>query len=185
MVDEVTRMLNAMESGDPGQERALLEVIYAELRSMAAGKMAGERTDHTLQATALVNEAYLRLAGGGQDWKNRSHFFGAASEAMRRILVESARRRLRDKRGAGERPEPLDESQHMVADSDQRILRVNEALDELEEQDLERARIVKLRYFVGLENREIADLLGVNERTVRRHWEQAKLWLYQAIKGQD
>lgn len=172
-----------MEEGESDQAPVLLEVIYTELRAMAAAKMASERSGHTLQATALVNEAYLRLLGNDQGWKSRGHFFGAASEAMRRILVESARRRMTAKRGAGEKPAPLDEARHEIAGPDQRLLLVHETIDELEAEDPAKARIVKLRYFVGLGNEEIAELLGVNERTVRRHWEEAKLWLYRAIMG--
>lgn len=181
-MEDVTRVLNAMSVGDQSGSDELLASIYAELRRMAAGKMAGERSGHTLQATALVNEAYLRLAGGAGDWANRRHFFGAASEAMRRILVENARRRAADKR-AGVKTD-LNEEIHELP-QDEKLLQVHEVLDELEAEDPLKARIVKLRFFVGLGHDEIAALLDVNEKTVRRHWELARVWLFRAIRGQD
>ena len=181
-MDDITRILNSLGKGDTAAESELLEIIYAELHAMAAGKMVRERPGHTLQATALVNEAYLRLAGSGQDWQNRRHFFGAASEAMRRILVEAARKRSRDKRGGGQEAEPLDEEHHQLPARDERLLLIHEVLGGLEAEDPGKAQIVKLRYFVGLTHTEIGELLGINERTVRRHWDAAKIWLYRAIK---
>jgi RNA polymerase sigma factor (TIGR02999 family) len=178
---DLTRVLNAMAAGDQSGSEELLSSIYNELRRMAAGKMAGERSGHTLQATALVNEAYLRLAGGAGDWANRRHFFGAASEAMRRILVENARRRATDKRAGGRDATALDEEIHDLP-QDEKLLQVHEVLDELEAEDPLKARIVKLRFFVGLGHDEIAALLEVNEKTVRRHWELARVWLFRAIK---
>lgn len=182
-MNDVTRVLNAMAAGDVTGSGELLAVIYEELRRMAAVKMAGERSDHTLQPTALVNEAYLRLAGGDPDWKNRRHFFGAASEAMRRILVESARARAAEKRGGGMAATALDENLHgLPTDPDDKLIQVNEVLDELEAEDPLKAKIVKLRVFAGLGHDEIAALLDLNEKTVRRHWEAAKVWLYRAIR---
>ncbi|WP_367871123.1 ECF-type sigma factor [Luteolibacter sp. Populi] len=178
-MEDLTRVLNAMASGDESGSEQLMASIYAELRRMAAGKMAGERSDHTLQPTALVNEAYLRLAGGAGDWASRRHFFGAASEAMRRILVENARRRAAQKR-AGDRT-LLDEEVHDLP-QDEKLLQVHEVLDELEAQDPLKAKIVKMRFFVGLGHEEIAALLELNEKTVRRHWELARVWLFRAVR---
>jgi RNA polymerase sigma factor (TIGR02999 family) len=185
-MNEVTRVLNAMALGDDSGSAGLLDSIYGELRKMAAGKMAGERSGHTLQATALVHEAYLRLAGGEGNWASRGHFFGAASEAMRRILVENARRRAAAKRGGGQAATALDENLHgLPVPADDRLIQVHEVLDELEAEDPLKARIVKLRFFVGLGHDEIAALLGLNEKTVRRHWELAKVWLYRAIRDES
>jgi RNA polymerase sigma factor (TIGR02999 family) len=167
-----------LESGmDAGQELHLS--LYQELRRMAAAKMATEKPQ-TLQATALVHEAWLKL--GEQRFENRAHFFGAAAEAMRRILVERARRRARLKRGGDRERADYDESQIVSPLKDDKLLLVHEVLDELEAQDPVKARIVKLRYFAGLENAEIGALLGVNEKTVRRHWQVAKVMLFQLIK---
>lgn len=183
-MNDVTRVLNAMSAGDDTGATELLASIYEELRRMAAVKMAAERPGHTLQATALVNEAYLRLAGGDPNWENRRHFFGAASEAMRRILIENARRRAAEKRGGGQSPTALDEELHGVpASEDDKLIEVHEVIDALEAEDPLKAKIVKLRFFTGLGHDEIAALLGLNEKTVRRHWELAKVWLYRAIRG--
>jgi RNA polymerase sigma factor (TIGR02999 family) len=182
-MNEITRVLNALALGDDAGSAGLLASIYAELRKMAAGRMAGERPDHTLQATALVHEAYLRLVGSEGTWENRRHFFGAASEAMRRILVENARRRAAAKHGGGNAMTALDEQVHgLPVPADDKLLQVHEVLDELAAEDPLKARIVKLRFFVGLGHDEIAALLELNEKTVRRHWEQAKVWLYRAIR---
>ncbi|WP_193210543.1 ECF-type sigma factor [Luteolibacter marinus] len=181
-MDDITRVLNAMAAGDPAGSAELLEVVYRELRGMAAAKMAGERPDHTLQPTALVHEAYLRLAGNRGDWQSRLHFYGAASEAMRRILVDHARQRAARKRGGGAAVTALDDK-IAAPDPDEKLLRVHEVLDELAHRDPLKADIVKLRIFAGLGHDEIAALLDLNEKTVRRHWEAAKIWLYQAIRG--
>ena len=198
-MNDVTRVLNAMASGDDSGSETLLSSIYDELRRMAAGKMAGERSGHTLQATALVHEAWLRLANNGdgndnnnatnagnepdREWQNRRHFFGSASEAMRRILVENARRRAAEKRGSGITPTALDEEHHgITTGDDDKLLQVHEVLDALEAEDPLKAKIVKLRFFAGLNHDEIAALLDLNEKTIRRHWELAKVWLYRAIR---
>jgi len=181
-MNDVTRVLNAMAAGDESASATLLESIYDELRHMAAGKMAGERSGHTLEATALVHEAWLRLAGGEPNWENRRHFFGAASEAMRRILVENARRRAAEKRGGGLAATALNEELHGEASEDDKLLQVHEVLDELDAEDPLKAKIVKLRFFAGLGHDEIAALLDLNEKTVRRHWELAKVWLYRTIR---
>jgi RNA polymerase sigma factor (TIGR02999 family) len=143
--------------------------------------MAHERSDHTLQATALVNEAYLRLFGNSQPWKNRRHFYGASSEAMRRILIESARRKQAEKRGSGRPDTEFHDSVHGPPDADEKLMEIHEVLDELEAEDPQKAQIVKLRCFVGLTIPEIAKLLEIGERTVGRHWELARVWLYEAI----
>jgi len=146
--------------------------------------MRREPADQTLQPTALVHEAWLRLGGDEQaDWKNRAHFLGAAAEAMRRILVENARRKLRLKRGGGDERVALQESSIEAPGVDERVLQVHDALETLAAEDPHKAEIVKLRFFVGLDHNEIAALLGVNEKTVRRHWEVAKVRLFQAIKA--
>jgi len=158
---------------------ALLETLYDELRELAAAKMAREKPQ-TLQATALVHEAWLKL--GGQQFENRAHFFGAAAEAMRRILVERARRRGRLKRGGDAERAEYFESQIAAPLRDEKLLMVHEVLDELAARDPFKAEIVKLRYFAGLENAEIGALLGVNEKTVRRHWQVAKVLLLQLME---
>ena len=178
MSTEVTQLLNAMESGDSTAAEELLPAIYDELRQMAAAKMAREKPQ-TLQATALVHEAWLKL--GEQRFENRAHFFGAAAEAMRRILVESARRRNRIKRGGEMERSEFVESQIVSPLKDDKLLQVHEALDELATQEPVKAEIVKLRYFAGLQNMEIGSLLGVSEKTVRRHWQVAKIMLVQII----
>ena len=182
-MSEITRILTAVQQGDPGAAAQLMPLVYDELRQIAAAKMAYEAAGQTLQPTALVHEAWLRLGGDAQPhWQNRGHFFSAAAEAMRRILVENARRKLRLKRGGGQERVELD-STIQAPIEDGKVLEVNDALETLEREDPEKAEIVKLRFFVGLNNDEIAALLGVNEKTVRRHWEVAKVRLFQSIKA--
>ena len=186
MNGEVTRILNSLEQGKAAGADELLPLIYDELRRLAAAKMANEAPGQTLQPTALVHEAWLRLGADEQpNWQNRGHFFAAAAEAMRRILVENARRKLRLKRGGGQERTELHESALEAPVVDEKILQVNEALEALAAQDPQKANIVKLRFFGGLDNAEIAALLGVNEKTVRRHWEVAKVRLFQSIKAQE
>jgi RNA polymerase sigma factor (TIGR02999 family) len=186
MSGEVTRILNSLEQGNAAGADELLPLIYDELRRLAAAKMANEAPGQTLQPTALVHEAWLRLGADKQpDWQNRGHFFAAAAEAMRRILVENARRKLRLKRGGGQERTELHESALEAPVEDEKILQVNEALEALAAQDPQKANIVKLRFFGGLNHAEIAALLGVNEKTVRRHWEVAKVRLFQSIKAQE
>jgi len=184
-MSDVTRILDRVQQGDPSAADELLPLVYEELRKLAAAKMAREAPGQTLQATALVHEAWLRLGGEDQPtWQNRAHFLAAAAEAMRRILVESARRKLRLKRGAGGERVELHESAIEAPAEDEKILQVHEALEVLSVEDAEKAQIVKLRFFVGLSHEEIAALLGVNEKTVRRQWEVAKVRLFQNIKAQ-
>lgn len=177
----ITQLLAAMN--DPAGEGELAAALYAELRQMAAAKMSAERPDHTLQPTALVHEAWLRLQpANGARWENRRHFFGAAGEAMRRILVESARRRKRLKRGGDQCRVEYEESAIKAPVEDERVLLVDEALDKLAGIDPLRADIVKLRFFAGMGHEEIAKALGVSEKTVRRHWSVAKVLLIEMIR---
>jgi RNA polymerase sigma factor (TIGR02999 family) len=183
-VNDFTRILHAMEQGESQAAEKLLPLVYDELRRLAAAKMAQEAAGQTLQPTALVHEAWLRLGGDAQPtWQNRAHFLGAAAEAMRRILVENARRKLRLKRGGGHEPVELHESAIQAPADDEKILEVHDALKALTAEDPVKAEIVKLRFFVGLSHEEIAALLGVNEKTVRRQWEVAKVRLFQNIKA--
>lgn len=183
-MSDVTRILEAAQRGDSAAAEQLLPLVYQELRKLAAAKMAREAPGQTLQPTALVHEAWLRLGGDDQPpWQNRIHFLGAAAEAMRRILVENARRKLRLKRGGKKEPIDLHESALEAPAEDEKVLQVHEALEVLAAEDPEKANIVKLRFFGGLNHDEIAALLGVNEKTVRRHWEVAKVRLFQTIKA--
>lgn len=185
-MDDITRILQAAEKGDQETAARLLPAAYEELKRIARAKMAGERADHTLQPTALVHEAYLRLVGpGGEEpaWNNRNHFFAAAAEAMRRILVENARRKRSRKRGSNPHRTTLDENAMAgVIDSpSDQILAVDEALQKLEQEDPELAKVVLLRYFSGLTVPETAAALGVSPRTVDRSWRCARAWLYREI----
>ena len=184
-MSEVTRILSAVEQGDPRAAEQLLPLVYDELRKLAAARMAEERADHTLQPTALVHEAYLRLVGGAQasDWDGRGHFFASAAEAMRRILVESARRKIRLKRGGGnsqaEFPDDLPAPAAPVED----VLAVSEALDELAAQNATAGELVKLHYFAGFTIEQSADLLGISHRTAYRTWAFARAWLFRTLGG--
>jgi RNA polymerase sigma factor (TIGR02999 family) len=182
-MSDVTLILDAMSKGDPRASEELLPLVYAELRRMAAARMAQEAAGQTLQPTALVHEAWLRLVGdGGRSWENRAHFFGAASEAMRRILIESARRKSRLKRGGDRVRVDLEELDLATTTPDDRVLLIDEALARLEKQNPEIARIVVLKFFGGLTNDEVAEMLQVNERTIRRQWTFAKAWLLDNIR---
>jgi len=183
-MSEATQMLNRVKEGDARAAEELLPLVYKELRELAAAKMAREEPGQTLQATALVHEAWLRLGGDAQPaWQNRAHFLAAAAEAMRRILVENARRKLRIKRGGGHEHIELEESLIAAPMEDEKVLQVHAALDLLAQYNPQRAELVKLRFFAGLGHEEIAALIGVNEKTVRRHWEVARVRLFQAIKA--
>jgi len=179
---DLTRYLN--ESQD---DREVCSELYAELKKIARSRMRGEREDHTLNPTALVNEAWLRLEKSAADqWRDRKQFYGAAAEAMRRILVESARRRLAAKRGGGRGALPWEDELPVAAPlSDQRLIGVHEVLDQLEAEEAMNAQIVKLRFFAGMKNEEIAGLLDVSITTVKRRWAVAKLWLYEALMAED
>jgi len=161
----------------------LLPLVYTELRRIAAAKMAEEHPGQTLQPTALVHEAWLRLGGDAQpSWQNRAHFFAAAGEAMRRILIEKARRRQRVRHGGGQERIDVDEVEILAPEADERLLQAHEALDSFAKQDSARAEVVKLKFFVGLSDREVADALGLSERTVERHWAFAKVWLLRTCR---
>jgi len=185
-MEDFTRILNTLESGESVTAEELLPVVYDELRRLAAGKMANEYSGHTLQATALVHEAWMRLAkpGDGQgSWENRAHFFGAAGESMRRILVDHARKKLAAKRGSGVRHEELDESILVIAAPPDEVLAVHEALDKLASEDAQAAELVKLRYFIGMTMQEAADALGMGKRSAENLWTFARVWLHRAIEG--
>jgi len=179
-MSDVTKLLANAAGGDTVSLNQLYEQVYAELRSIAVVKMASERPGHTLQPTALVHEAYLRLGGAERfKFENRAHFFAAAAEAMRRILVDSARRRSQLKRGGDQERVELNETRIAAPVEDEKLLLVNEALDALTREDPIKAEVVKMRYFIGLKHQEIADALGVSEPTVRRHWAVARVRLFE------
>ena len=160
-----------------------MPLVYTELRRLAASRMAHQPPGHTLQATALVHEAYLRLKDSGrEEWANRAHFFSAAAEAMRQILIENARRKRALRHGGGQQRLDVQEIPIAVEMDDEKILQVDEALELLGREDATKAEVVKLRCFVGLNHAEIAQVLGVSEKTVKRYWAYAKVWLYQHIR---
>jgi RNA polymerase sigma factor (TIGR02999 family) len=182
---QVTEILNAVGAGDKDAAEELLPLVYDELRRLAAARMAREAPGQTLQATALVHEAWLRLVGPNPaKWNGRGHFFGAAAEAMRRILVERARKKARVRHGGHLQRVDLEHVTLATRDSNDVIVAVDEALDKLAKEAPQKAEVVKLRYFVGLEHAEIAEVLGVSEPTVRRHWAYARSWLYAELKAQ-
>ena len=178
--DDVTRILHAMGTGDPGAGDELMPAIYAQLRRIAGAKMAVELPGHTLQPTALVHEAWLRL--GDLGFENRAHFFGAAAEAMRRILVDRARRRQCVKHGSGHEDLDFDGMEIAAPMDGEELLAVHDALERLAEHDARKAQVVKLRYFAGLTFEESAALLGISVLTAKRDWRYARAWLHQAIR---
>jgi len=183
-VSDVTRILDRVQQGDQQAAGELLPLVYEELRRLAAQKMAHEASGHTLQPTALVHEAWLRLArSGAEHWNSRGHFFGAAAEAMRRILTERARKKARVRHGGTLERVDLEHVTVAAQDSDEIVLVIHEALDKLAGESPQKAEIVKLRYFVGMEHAEIAEALGIAEPTVRRHWAYARSWLYAELKA--
>jgi RNA polymerase sigma factor (TIGR02999 family) len=176
---EVTLMLEAVARGKKRASDDLLPLVYGELRRLAAVRMAHEAAGQTLQPTALVHEAWLQLAGrGGSPWQNRAHFYAAAAIAMRRILIDKARRKARLKRGGGRRHLALERMDLAETAPDDNVLLINEALEQLEKDDPEQARVVVLKFFAGLTNLEVAETLGVGERTVDRQWACAKARLF-------
>jgi RNA polymerase sigma factor (TIGR02999 family) len=179
----VTQLLEAAHRGEPHAAADLLPLVYAELRKLAAGKLAHEKPGQTLDATALVHEAYLRLVGD-QQFDGRGHFFAAAAEAMRRILVEQARRRAALKRGGGASREDVEPDQIASPTSDDELLALNDALDTFAGQHLEKAELVKLRYFAGLTADQAAEVLGMSPSAVDRHWAYARAWLKRAMLGE-
>jgi RNA polymerase sigma factor (TIGR02999 family) len=176
--NEVTRLIERASGGDPRAAGELLPLVYEQLRARARKEMAGERPDHTLQATALVHEAYMRLVGTRQiTWDNRAHFYVAAAEAMRRILIEHARKRGRVKRGGDHRRVSLSMVELTEHGNVEEILSLDEAFRRLEERDKRLADVVRLRFYAGLSEAEVGAALGVTERTVRRQWALARAWL--------
>lgn len=181
-MNEVTRILNAIEQGDGRAIDQLVPALYQELRQLAAQKLSREKPGQTLQATALVHEAYLRLAGEeSRNWRSRTHFFAAAAEAMRRILIENARRKHRLKRGGVLQRVDLDDGEAATGHSPEDLIAVDEALTKLADMDKTKAELVKLRYFAGLTLDQAADILGISPTTAKRHWTYARAWLYRAI----
>jgi RNA polymerase sigma factor (TIGR02999 family) len=184
-MSDITQILVRVEQGDGKAAEELLPLVYDELRRLAAAKMAHEAPGRTLQPTALVHEAWLRLTGGKETvWNSRWHFFGAAAEAMRRILLERARRKGRVRHGGKLDRVDLEQVTVATQDSDGVIVAVDEALEKLTAESPQEAEIVKLRYFGGLEHAEIAEALGLSETTVRRHWTYARCWLYAELRSQ-
>jgi len=182
-MDDFTRILNSVRVGDEVSAAELLPIVYEELRKLAGSKMSGEASGHTLQATALVHEAWMRISGPDQDvWESRAHFFGAAAEAMRRILVDHARKKLAAKRGNRAVHEELDESSISIDAPADELLAVHEALDQLAAEDPKAAELVKLRYFVGMTMDEAAVALGMGKRSAESLWTFARVWLHRAIR---
>lgn len=185
-MSEVTRILSQIERGDPAAAEKLLPLVYDELRKLAGARLAQEKAGQTLQATALVHEAYLRLVGPGEDepsWDNRGHFFAAAAEAMRRILVEAARRKKRLKRGGDQARQELDEADIAAPEPREDLLALDEALDKLATADKQAAELVQLRYFAGLTLPEAAEVMDLSLRSAERLWTYARAWLHEAIQG--
>ena len=177
-MNKVTRILDRVEVGDPNAAEELLPLVYEELRKLAARRLTDEPTGHTLQPTALVHEAWLRLVGGdGKQWNSRGHFFAAAGEAMRRILIESARRKQSQRRGGGRERIELNESALVLERPSEEVLAVHESLDKLAAADPLAADFVKLRYFVGMTVPEAAEALAISPRTADRLWAYARTWL--------
>jgi RNA polymerase sigma factor (TIGR02999 family) len=180
---DIMQLLQSADAGDPKAAEELLPLVYEELRKLAAVWMADERPGQTLQATALVHEAWLRLVPAeGHGFQNRAHFFAAAAEAMRRILVDRARRRERVKHGGGQVRIDLAQVDVAVSSNDETILAVNDALDRLMARDRAAAELIRLRFFAGLSNVEAARMLGLAERTAKRTWAYARAWLYEELK---
>lgn len=185
-MNEFTRILNDVQQGNAQASEALLPLVYDELRRVAAYKMSNEPAGHTLQPTALVHEAWMRLAGSDQPaWDNRAHFFGTAAEVMRRILVDHARRKQSQKRGAGISHEELDEASFVLVAPPEELLAVDEALEKLAEEDPQAAELVKLRYFVGMTMAEAASAMNLGKRTAEGIWTYAKAWLGRRIREES
>ena len=186
-MSDVTKILSAIEDGDAQAASQLLPLVYDELRRLAAQKLAHERSGQTLQATALVHEAYIRLVDveKAQHWNSRGHFFAASAEAMRRILIENARRKQRIRHGGGRQRVDLDELNVVDDKAPDDLLALDEALNELASQDETIAKVVELRYFAGLTIEQTALALGISVRTANRHWAFAKAWLFQQLSGGD
>lgn len=186
-MSDVSRILSQIEQGDPQAAEQLLPLVYDELRKLAAAKLTQEKPGQTLQATALVHEAYLRLVAGnvGQHWNNRGHFFGAAAEAMRRILLNRARDKNRLKRGGERRKLDLEHIELAVDSPNEDLVAIDEALELLARENPDCVRVVKLRFFAGLSIDEAAAALGISASTAKRHWAYARAWLFDAIRPDD
>jgi RNA polymerase sigma factor (TIGR02999 family) len=183
-LSDVTRILESIEHGDPKAADELLPLVYGELRKLAASKMVNESPNQTLQATALVHEAWLRLVGNDNpQFANRAHFFAAAAEAMRRILIDKARRKRAVRHGGDQQRVDLESVEVVATGNDEELLAVNEALDKLAAQNQVEAELVKLRYFVGMTIDEAAEVLGISARTADNYWSHARAWLFRAIKA--
>ena len=183
-MSDVTRIFSAIEQGDPHAVEQLLPLVYDELRRLAASQMAQERPDHTLNATALVHEAYMRLVPNLQ-FENRGHFMATAALCMKRILVENARARARLKRGGGRQRQSFDLDSLAISIPDEELLALNDALDRLTQHDPVKAQLVELHYFAGLSFPQVAEHLGVSLSTVERGWRYARAWLYAAMAGEE
>jgi RNA polymerase sigma factor (TIGR02999 family) len=179
---QVTVLLKAMSSGDATAEQSLFPLVYRELHRLAQSYMRRERPDHTLQATALINEAYLKLAGGEVDWKNRQHFIGVAAQVMRHVLVDHARAHNADMRGGALRRVDLDEGLMVSSARVDEVLLLDEALERLASRNARQARVVELHYFGGLSMGQIAALLRISERSVKRDWSLARIWLFENLR---
>ena len=181
---DATRILDAIQHGDEKAAAELLPLVYDELRRLAAHKMAHEAAGQTLQPTALVHEAWLRLVGShDQQWSGRGHFFAAAAEAMRRILIDNARRKNRLRRGQGLARVDLDRVDVAIHSDEDTLVRVDDALRKLANEDPVKAELVKLRFFIGLSIAEAGQALGLSESTAKRYWAYARAWLYEELKG--
>jgi RNA polymerase sigma factor (TIGR02999 family) len=187
LVSDVTHILNAIDAGDPQAAEELLPLVYDELRKLAAAKLAHEQPGQTLQATALVHEAYLRLVGGDaeQHWNSRGHFFAAAAEAMRRILVDQARHKLSQRRGGARRRCELSEADRIELPLNEEIVDLDDALSKLSAADPKAAELVKLRVFAGMTIEEVAKVQGTSPRTVKRNWTFARAWLGRELAAYD
>lgn len=181
---DFSKVVQRIETGDHKAAEELLPLVYTQLRRLAGAQMAQQPPGQTLQPTALVHEAWLKLtANGNGSWKDRKHFFCAAAEAMRQILIDRARRKKAAKHGGGLEPVDLDTVDIAAPAPDDKMIELNDALDRFAAEQPEKAEIVKLRFFVGLKEKEIADLLGITERTVQRYWAYAQVWLYDRLSN--
>jgi len=186
MPSEVTLLLDAMQRGEPQAAEKLLPLVYDDLRRLAAVKMASEGPGQTIGATALVHEAWIKLSGEGrQGFQDRRHYFAVAAEAMRRILIDRARRKKRQKRGQGAEHVPLDEVEIAAPNGDDKLVRIHDVVDELAAESPEVAELVKLRFFVGLKLAETAEVMGISVTTARRYFNYARVWLYERITRED
>lgn len=180
---DVTRVLENAQAGDPRAAEELLPLVYDELRKLAVSKMAQEASGHTLQPTALVHEAWLRISqADGTKWNSRGHFFGAAAEAMRRILIENARRKKAARHGGGQERLDIQELEFAASVPDEELMAVHDAVEKLALRDKQKAELVKLRYFVGMTTEEAAEVLGISVPTADRWWNYSRAWLFEAIE---